>query len=1318
MKNTQRCLVLILSVLLLLSTIPVSVFALESNTVLFAGGDGTFSNPYQVSTPQQLNAVRNDLSAYYIQINDIDMTDWGNWEPIGTYSNAFKGMYDGNGYKIKKLYVNISSDNEVYVGLFGYISCPFIYDYNKENIAVKNLGIVDGTFIAECSGFDVYAGGIVGYIEYGTIANCYTNSKISTSSLAASTYSGGIAGKNEYSVIKNSYNKGEVLAASSSPKNNGGAYAGGISGQNNHRTIESCYNIGMVKAIASSKIQCAYSGGITGSNFYGTVSTCYNSGMVSSSADLSSSSNACGEAGGITGENFTGEIIDCYNTGDVLASSKQYAYAGGIASSNDYIAKIVNCYNLGIVSAESTYDYDTAGGITASSYSYITNDGIKSDEVKNCYYLNIIEKGVGDGIDTAIKCTSEQMQNQVTFVDFDFETVWTFRTDSGYLYPILQSITNNSGAVVPGNTIKQWYFEEPIVIIDIGETKALSVHSRDVANVNGELVYSNDKVVNASDIDWNAELYEDSGIIKIDDNGQITGLSEGYEHISINSKNDLNLSTFCHVYVGDPNALHYTSTYDTKQYYADGGFYSEVSSISDCVEIYILLENKLKEAVANISRIDETIAKDIEKLTFKDIKPITLTASVNGTGLSFDRDTYTNTHTVTLDAISLSQAVDDILMLFPHNLNVASSGNNYTVTVSLESESFETITDEYSFTIENLETKSANEHIDFISSNKDYKISKQNIYSETMATLKNDAEYKWSKYSTLDFDNYYKVVFADILIQLTNTSQLGHVSLLPVIKEWVGNYKTILSEVTTIVEDDYTGYLNVTENSIDKLLKKSKYETEGMDVNDELRDFVVLKLRDKVSIDKVNSAFAKIDKTQQYISYFELSVDITNDIADFIDGVSVLNAYKDMDDEFKAVIQNLYNQIPSSEKKLKDAVYHYVNVDSYLGYSSEILNEVRDMAGDITLDVFNTLFKKQVVSSICNAIGNITLKSGALLSSTTAFSTISTGLGAVATGATLGICISDILCDNSGKAAEMSKVVAMSEFAQYIINTLNHYESKLYNDRNDNAVSLFEYAFALHKATQGYIMQHTVNSLETKSDSLIIKLFSRDDYDGLITDILAQKRTMDNLQCHNTNLSSTVASNTKVIAIKCPVNVFVCDESGKEVVRIVDNIKEYVADGIDVFVEGGEKYIALPTDQKYSVKIIATDSGTMEYTVTEYGAGTERLRTITKDNIPLINNREFNGQIVKMMDVEPSSYALVYNNTTIFPDDVKIHTLLGDINGDSYIDNLDAAMVLKYDADIIETINVDRSDVNNDGSADSLDAAMILKYDAGIIDSF
>ncbi len=62
---------------------------------------------------------------------------------------------------------------------------------------------------------------------------------------------------------------------------------------------------------------------------------------------------------------------------------------------------------------------------------------------------------------------------------------------------------------------------------------------------------------------------------------------------------------------------------------------------------------------------------------------------------------------------------------------------------------------------------------------------------------------------------------------------------------------------------------------------------------------------------------------------------------------------------------------------------------------------------------------------------------------------------------------------------------------------------------------------------------------------------------------------------------------------------------------------------------------------------------------------------------------------------------------------------IGDVNADGYVDNLDAAMVLKYDAGLIDLKyeQLISADANGDGYADNLDAAMILKYDAGIIDS-
>ncbi len=60
----------------------------------------------------------------------------------------------------------------------------------------------------------------------------------------------------------------------------------------------------------------------------------------------------------------------------------------------------------------------------------------------------------------------------------------------------------------------------------------------------------------------------------------------------------------------------------------------------------------------------------------------------------------------------------------------------------------------------------------------------------------------------------------------------------------------------------------------------------------------------------------------------------------------------------------------------------------------------------------------------------------------------------------------------------------------------------------------------------------------------------------------------------------------------------------------------------------------------------------------------------------------------------------------------------GDVNDDGYTDNLDAAVVLKYDAGLALSANVDidKGDVNDDGVVDNLDAAIILKKDAGLID--
>lgn len=63
---------------------------------------------------------------------------------------------------------------------------------------------------------------------------------------------------------------------------------------------------------------------------------------------------------------------------------------------------------------------------------------------------------------------------------------------------------------------------------------------------------------------------------------------------------------------------------------------------------------------------------------------------------------------------------------------------------------------------------------------------------------------------------------------------------------------------------------------------------------------------------------------------------------------------------------------------------------------------------------------------------------------------------------------------------------------------------------------------------------------------------------------------------------------------------------------------------------------------------------------------------------------------------------------------------VGDANGDGVVNNLDASLVLKYDAAIEELDDTQMlyANVNFDGKVNNVDASSILKYDAGLLDSF
>ena len=115
MGKCKQILSVLLAVLMIVTAVPFA-FA-EENTNIPEGYTPIY-------TVDDLYFVRNDLTANYILMNDIDLSeataeggDWDydgrGWNPIGSedrYSNsAFSGVFDGNGCSITGLRINIKN---------------------------------------------------------------------------------------------------------------------------------------------------------------------------------------------------------------------------------------------------------------------------------------------------------------------------------------------------------------------------------------------------------------------------------------------------------------------------------------------------------------------------------------------------------------------------------------------------------------------------------------------------------------------------------------------------------------------------------------------------------------------------------------------------------------------------------------------------------------------------------------------------------------------------------------------------------------------------------------------------------------------------------------------------------------------------------------------------------------------------------------------------------------------------------------------------------------------------------------------------------
>ena len=128
---------------------------------------------------EDLNNVRNNLTAKYMLMTDITMTT--NWTPIPN----FAGTFDGNNYTISNMTISGSSN----VGLFGSTTGSNV---TIKNIVLENVSI-SGTY---------RVGGLIGYNNSTT--SVIENVAITGSVKGTSSYTGGLIGFNSGAIVRNS----------------------------------------------------------------------------------------------------------------------------------------------------------------------------------------------------------------------------------------------------------------------------------------------------------------------------------------------------------------------------------------------------------------------------------------------------------------------------------------------------------------------------------------------------------------------------------------------------------------------------------------------------------------------------------------------------------------------------------------------------------------------------------------------------------------------------------------------------------------------------------------------------------------------------------------------------------------------------------------------------------------------------------------------------------------------------------------------------------------------------------------------------------
>lgn len=224
----------------------------------FSGGDGSASNPYQITTKAQLLTVKNFSTSNFMLMNNIDFT--GDPSYNAHIITSMNGNFNGSGHTISNIVLegsisffgviaststvsnlhirNISFTHNEYSGATARTQnqnhAPFVY--------ANSGSIVNSSFVSSSTmgGYTNVSGFVL--TNNGTIRNCYVNTDVST--IASYNISGTwFAGRSATGFVHTNTNTGVVENCYFIGSVNTGDYSTGAFALSNAGTIKNSFSL-------------------------------------------------------------------------------------------------------------------------------------------------------------------------------------------------------------------------------------------------------------------------------------------------------------------------------------------------------------------------------------------------------------------------------------------------------------------------------------------------------------------------------------------------------------------------------------------------------------------------------------------------------------------------------------------------------------------------------------------------------------------------------------------------------------------------------------------------------------------------------------------------------------------------------------------------------------------------------------------------------------------------------------------------------------------------------------------------------------------